>query len=116
MVLNYKSIPYTQSFHSYPDIAPLLKSLLVPPYKQGRFKYTLLAICHLSSVKSSPSGAMIDSLLIVCHLNETYLDPPLFPSGEASYTLALAVGKLRLPAALKMCDLLLSYWGGPTKG
>ncbi|KAB8262227.1 hypothetical protein BDV32DRAFT_136909 [Aspergillus pseudonomiae] len=107
MVLNYKGIPYTQSFHSYPDIAPLLQSLSVPPHKQGRFKYTLPAICHPSSVTSSPSGAMMDSLPIACHLDEIYPDPPLFPSGEASYTLALAIGKLMVPAALKTCDLLL---------
>lgn len=70
-------------------------------------KYTLPAICHPSSVKSSPSGTMMDSLPIACHLDEIYPSPPLFPSGEASYTLALAISKLMTPAALRTCDLLL---------
>ncbi|KAE8351283.1 hypothetical protein BDV28DRAFT_150118 [Aspergillus coremiiformis] len=107
MVLNYKGIPYTQSFISYPDIAPLLQTLSVPPHQSGQMKYTLPAICHPPSVKTSPSGTMMDSLPIARHLDTLYPSPPLFPSGEASYALALAVNKLLRPAALKACDLLL---------
>ncbi|KAJ6107854.1 hypothetical protein N7523_009177 [Penicillium sp. IBT 18751x] len=92
-VLNFKGIPYTQSWISYPDIKPLLTSLGVPPNKQGR-PYTLPAIIHKPSVTSNPKGAMMDSFQIALHLDSVFPSPPLFPSGDASYTLAVAVGKL----------------------
>lgn len=107
MVLNYKSIPYTQSFTSYPDIAPLLKSLSVPPHTKGRVSYTLPAICHPESIRTSPSGAMMDSLPVARHLDKTFPTPPLFPSGQASYTLAVAVENIMLRAAGKGLFLLL---------
>ncbi|KAJ5528732.1 hypothetical protein N7527_002125 [Penicillium freii] len=107
MVLNFKGIPYSQSFISYPDIAPLLRGLSVPPHDKGRMPYTLPAICHPESVKSNPSGAMMDSLPIARHLDGIFPSPPLFQSGEASYALALAVEKLILNAAGKGLFLLL---------
>ncbi|KAJ5777615.1 hypothetical protein N7520_000861 [Penicillium odoratum] len=88
-VLNFKGIPYTQSWHSYTDIKPLMTGLGVSPREQGR-PYTLPAILH-STVVSSPSGAMMDSLAIALHLDKLYPSPPLFPSGDASYALLIAV-------------------------
>ncbi|KAL2008784.1 hypothetical protein VTN00DRAFT_6978 [Thermoascus crustaceus] len=96
LVLNYKRIPYTQSFISYPDIAPVLKQLSVPPL-EGVLPYTLPAIIHKPSVKSTPSGAMNDSFPIALHLEEAFPAPTyasIFPSGDASYSLAVAVDKI----------------------
>lgn len=92
-VLNFKGIPYTQSWISYPDIKPLATSLGLPPNENGR-PYTLPAIIHKSSVTSSPSGAMMDSLPIALHLDKVFPSPPLFPSGNASYALFTAVAKI----------------------
>ncbi|KAJ5108299.1 hypothetical protein N7456_004974 [Penicillium angulare] len=90
VVLNFKSIPYTQSWHSYPDIKSLISNFDVPPNEQGR-PYTLPAIKH-SSVTSHPSGVTMDSQVIALHLDKVYPSPPLFPSGDASYALFVAVG------------------------
>jgi glutathione S-transferase len=92
-ILNYKKIPYSQSFISYPDIAPLLKSLDVPPHKSGT-PYTLPAILHNDSIASNANGALADSLPIALHLDAVFPDPPLFPSGHASYALYLAVERI----------------------
>lgn len=112
LVLNYKGIPYTQSFISYPDIAPLLKSLAVPPLPDAeKMPYTLPAIVHKPSVKNNPHGAMNDSLPIALHLDEAFPAPqypPLFPSGDASYALALAVAKILGNAAVKGFPLVLA--------
>ncbi|KAJ5280604.1 hypothetical protein N7478_005976 [Penicillium angulare] len=91
VVLNFKGIPYTQSWHSYPDIKPLISSFGVPPNEKGR-PYTLPAIKH-SSVTSHPSGVAMDSQLIALHLDKVYPSPPLFPSGNASYALFVAVSQ-----------------------
>ncbi|GAD97222.1 hypothetical protein AN2592.2 [Paecilomyces variotii No. 5] len=94
MVLNYKGIPYTQSFISYPDIKPLLKQLQIPPNSTG-IPYTLPGIIHKSSVTENPFGAMVDSLPIALHLEQAFPAPSypsIFPSGDGSYALALAVG------------------------
>lgn len=37
---------------------------------------------------------MMDSLSIALHLDRVFPSPPLFPSGDASYTLVVAVGRL----------------------
>jgi glutathione S-transferase len=95
LVLNFKGIRYSQSWIPYPDIAPLLKSLNVPPLKKGGIPYTLPAIIHTPSI-SNPSGAMNDSFPIALHLEELFPAPEypsLFPS-EGSFALALAVQKL----------------------
>ncbi|KAM3505176.1 hypothetical protein MY10362_003120 [Beauveria mimosiformis] len=107
MVLNYKNIPYKQSFISYPDIAPLLKSFSVTPHSKGRMQYTLPAICHPESVTANAAGAMMDSLPIARHLDKLFPSPPLFPSVKASYALALATEKLVLGAAREGLFLLL---------
>ncbi|KAL6415991.1 putative glutathione S-transferase [Ilyonectria robusta] len=93
LILNYKRIPYTQSFISYPDIAPLLKSLSVPANETG-FPYTLPTINHKPSITVNSSGTLTDSLQIALHLDKTFPSPPLFPHGDASYALAIAVSEI----------------------
>ncbi|KAL4870849.1 hypothetical protein BDV12DRAFT_195048 [Aspergillus spectabilis] len=95
LALNYKNIPYTQTYVTYPDIAPLLTSLLVPPHPKGigHVAYTLPAITH-PSITATPSGTLMESLLIACHLEEQFPERPIFPSGDASYSLALAVHRI----------------------
>lgn len=105
MVLNYKRIVYTQSYISYPDIAPLLSSMGVQPHAEG-MAYTLPAICHPPSVTSNPHGALMDSFAIAAHLDQTFPSPPLFPSRDASYALALAVDKL-IASVTSRCFLLI---------
>ncbi|OAA72584.1 Glutathione S-transferase, protein [Cordyceps fumosorosea ARSEF 2679] len=107
MVLNYKQIPYLQSFISYPDIAPLLQSFSVKPHATGRVQYTLPAIRHPESITANPAGVKMDSLPIACHLDKLVPQPALFPSGEASYALALATEKLMLRAAKEALFVLL---------
>ncbi|KAF4217500.1 hypothetical protein CNMCM8980_004891 [Aspergillus fumigatiaffinis] len=106
MVLNYKRIPYTQSWVSYPDIAPLLSSLAVPASPDG-MPYTLPAINHKPTVKSNPTGTLMDSFAIACHLDQHYPTPSLFPSGDASYALTIAVGKLITSAVNKARPLII---------
>jgi glutathione S-transferase len=94
MVLNYKGIPYTQSYISYPDIQLILKDRSVPPLTTGKMPYTLPAIIHPQSVKSNPTGTMNDSWPLALHLEETFPAPEypsIFPNGRASHALAVAV-------------------------
>ncbi|EGC43854.1 lignin degradation protein [Histoplasma capsulatum var. duboisii H88] len=101
LVLNYKKIPYTQSFISYPDIAPLLQSLSVPPLpgSTNYLPYPLPAITHpatLAHPTANPHGVMNDSWPIALHLEGAFPapdHPTLFPSA-GSHALALAVMKL----------------------
>ncbi|KAL4789724.1 putative glutathione S-transferase [Aspergillus venezuelensis] len=106
MVLNYKSIPYTESYISYPDIAPLLRSLSVPP-GDGHVEYTLPAIIH-PSVTSNPNGALMDSLDIALHLDEQCPEKTLFPSGDASYALAIAVEKIMYDVSFTGVTLIMT--------
>lgn len=72
--------------------------------------YTLPAIVHKPSIKTNPHGAMNDSLPIALHLDETFPQPeypPLFPSGDASYALALAVEKILANAGVKGFPLIM---------
>lgn len=107
LVLNFKGIPYTQSFVSYPDITPLLRSLSVTSYPEGPFAYTLPAIKHPQSIRTNPAGAMMDSLPIAVHLDRVFPGPSLFPSGDASYALTLAVGKMVSNAVLRSLVLII---------
>lgn len=93
MVLNFKGIPYTQSWVSYPDIAPLLKAHGVPPGESAT-PYTLPAISHKGSITSNPDGILMDSEPIAMYIDKLYPSPPLFPSGDASYSLVVAVLKI----------------------
>jgi glutathione S-transferase len=70
-----------------------MKGFGVEPNKVG-YAYTLPAIVHDSILDHQ--GAMMDSLPIVEHLDHVFPDRPLFPSGDASYALFLAVNKLTL--------------------
>ncbi|KAE8144473.1 hypothetical protein BDV25DRAFT_93019 [Aspergillus avenaceus] len=106
MVLNFKGIPYTQSYISYPDIAPLLALYGVTP-QADTIQYTLPAIVHKPSVKSNPHGALMDSFAIATHLDQTFPSPPLFPSADASYALSLAVIKLLSNLMSKSYQLLI---------
>ena len=109
MILNAKGIKYTQSWVSYPDIAPLLESVSVPPLG-GHMPYTLPAIVHKSSIKSNPFGVMNDSFPIALHLEETFPEPQypsIFPNGAASYALAVAVEKLLGIAMSKFYTLIM---------
>ncbi|KAL3459097.1 hypothetical protein BJX64DRAFT_279388 [Aspergillus heterothallicus] len=100
LALNYKRIPYTQSYVSLPDIEPLLKSLSIPPHAPGTAPkpYTLPAIIHPSlKSDSNPVGALNDSIPIALHLDALFPAPEyprLFPNHQASYALALAVNEL----------------------
>lgn len=82
-MLNFKGIPYTQSWISYPDIKPLGISLGLEPNKDGR-EYTLPMIIHKSTVGSNSNGALMDSLAIALHIDEVFPSPPLFPNGQES--------------------------------
>ncbi|EED12301.1 glutathione S-transferase, putative [Talaromyces stipitatus ATCC 10500] len=113
-VLNIKGIPYTQSFISYPDIAPLSKGLEIPPTpEEGTpILYTLPAIIHKASIKFNPHGAMHDSLPIALHLDKAFpapAYPSVFPHGQTSVALALAVDNLLTPAIRKSATIL---WPG----
>ncbi|KAL4901213.1 hypothetical protein BDW74DRAFT_187858 [Aspergillus multicolor] len=92
-VLNFKKIPYTQSWMSYPDVKPLITGLGLPPNTEG-LPYTLPAIIHKASVASNPNGAMMDSFPIIQHLDKHFPGPSVFPSGDASFALVLAVEKI----------------------
>jgi glutathione S-transferase len=93
MVLNFKGIPYTQSWVSYPDIAPLLKAHGVAPGESNDMPYTLPAIAHKGSITSNPDGVLMNSEPIAMYIDKLYPSPPLFPSGDASYALVIAVSK-----------------------
>ncbi|KAL2837614.1 hypothetical protein BJX68DRAFT_259539 [Aspergillus pseudodeflectus] len=100
IALNYKRIPYTQSYITLPDIEPLLKSLAISAHAPGTAPkpYTLPAIVHPSlKSDSNPSGALNDSVPIALHLDEVFPAPEyptLFPNGQSSYALAIAVNEL----------------------
>ncbi|KAJ6150908.1 hypothetical protein N7470_007502 [Penicillium chermesinum] len=51
------------------------------------------AIIHKSPATLTPSGGLIDSFAIAQHLDREFPSPPLFPSGDASYAIFVAVGK-----------------------
>jgi glutathione S-transferase len=94
MVLNFKGVPYTQSWVSYPDIAPLLKAYDIPPGNNPAMPYTLPAISHKGSITSNKDGVLMDSEPIAMYIDKLYPSPPLFPSGDASYSLLVAVHKI----------------------
>ena len=102
LALNYKGVKYTESFISYPDITPLLKSFNVPPL-EGVAPYTLPAIQHRPSISEETSGVMNNSLPIALYLDKRFPAPkysPLFPS-SGSYALTLAVQDIISRAAVQ---------------
>lgn len=110
LVLNYKRIPYTQTYISYPDIKPLLHSLSVPRLPSKRLPYTLPAIKHPASLPNAPNGTINDSWPIALHLEAAFTapqHPTIFPSGEASIALAIAVQKILSQVIVKGMNLVL---------
>jgi glutathione S-transferase len=97
MILNYKRIPYTESFISYPDIRPLLLSLSILPLPGFSIPYTLPAILSPAVPTSiNQLHAINDSLPIALHLEHAFPSPEypsIFPS-VGSYTVADIVGRL----------------------
>ncbi|KAL8811263.1 MAG: hypothetical protein Q9223_007566 [Gallowayella weberi] len=77
LVLHYKSLPYKTHWLEYPNVAPYLKSLSIPPNAEGTL-YTIPAI-HLPSSKSHPRDEHImDSKAIAIALEKLYPNPPLY--------------------------------------
>ncbi|PCH02144.1 Hypothetical protein PENO1_039230 [Penicillium occitanis (nom. inval.)] len=112
-VLNIKGILYTQSWISYPDIAPLCAGLGIPAVPDDSSSppilYTLPAIIHKPSITSNPNGAMHDSLPIALHLDKAFPSPQypsVFPHGQTSIALALATEKLFHNVVAKCATLL----------
>ncbi|QKX57470.1 uncharacterized protein TRUGW13939_04584 [Talaromyces rugulosus] len=108
-VLNFKGIKYTQSWVSYPDIAPLSERLEMKP-TGTTIKYTLPAIAHKASITENAHGALNDSLPIANHLEKTFPAPQypsIFPNGQASYALAHATEELLNPAIAKTFVIVL---------
>ncbi|KAL4810191.1 hypothetical protein BDV18DRAFT_130481 [Aspergillus unguis] len=103
LALNYKGIPYTQTYVSYPDIAPLLKSLSVPPNPEGTAStasWTLPAIQH-------SGGAIMGSLPIARYLEKQFPERPLFPSGNVSYAIAVAVDRIMSLVGFALYELIV---------
>ncbi|OAG01476.1 uncharacterized protein CC84DRAFT_1167682 [Paraphaeosphaeria sporulosa] len=72
LLLNYKSIPYTTTFLEFPDIAPTLSALNIPPHDATTSKhpYTVPAIHHLPT-----NTFVMDSLAIAAFIEKTYPVP-----------------------------------------
>ncbi|KAI2224461.1 hypothetical protein LOZ12_005613 [Ophidiomyces ophidiicola] len=75
LVLNFKRIPYSQSFVSYPDIAPLLQSLGVPPLENQALPYTLPAI-----VDSYPLAVAVLELITAVTIKQIPILMPKVPA------------------------------------
>ncbi|KAL8884592.1 MAG: hypothetical protein Q9215_007399 [Flavoplaca cf. flavocitrina] len=76
LALNYKSLPYKTHWLEFPDIAPHLQPLGIPPNTQGK-PYTVPTI-HLPSSPSYPDGENImDSKAIAIALEAKYPEPHL---------------------------------------
>ncbi|KAL5377476.1 hypothetical protein DPSP01_009814 [Paraphaeosphaeria sporulosa] len=73
MALNYKKIDYETQWVEYPDVAPLAKSLGIPPGEGPGLPYTI-------PIMTTAGGEHImDSKKIVDYLEEHYA-PPDYPS------------------------------------
>lgn len=83
ITLNYRAIPYTQSFVSYPDIAPISQRLRIPARQDDEIQYTLPAIIHPASLGNA-NPAINDSVQIALHLEQVYDaangHPSIFPT------------------------------------
>ncbi|KAL2851562.1 hypothetical protein BJY01DRAFT_260627 [Aspergillus pseudoustus] len=112
LVINYKQIPYTYSYTTYADIAPLLSSLGVAPHAPETTNpapYTLPAIAHASlTTETNSHGALMDSLPIALHLERAFPDTKtVFPNGDASAQLATRVQDLLRGVAVAGIGLIL---------
>lgn len=75
MVLNFKQIPYTTSWTEYPDLAPKLSSLGIPPNDRSAPDYKTE---YASPAITLPDGThMMDSWPIAHKLEELYPSPSL---------------------------------------
>ncbi|KAI1971042.1 hypothetical protein LOZ53_005706 [Ophidiomyces ophidiicola] len=101
LVLNFKRIPYTQTYLPFPAVAPVLRALRLPPLTNGPMPYTLPAILHAPSIPAAPTThALNDSWPIALHLERAFPAPgypSIFPT-PASYPLAVAVQNIIINA------------------
>ncbi|KAL8951947.1 MAG: hypothetical protein Q9222_002099 [Ikaeria aurantiellina] len=78
LVLNYKGISHTTQWLEYPNIAPHLKSLSIPPNKPGTSlipaEYTVPTI---RLPRDDGGRYIMDSAVIAHELEKLYSDPPL---------------------------------------
>ncbi|KAL3465386.1 hypothetical protein BJX64DRAFT_253086 [Aspergillus heterothallicus] len=82
LVLNFKGIAYKTVFLEFPDIEGTLKPLVSPPSGEGKIKYTVPAIHHISS-----DSYIMDSAQIASFLESTYPDPPVPLTSELGRTI-----------------------------
>lgn len=109
LILNYKKLPYRTHWLEFPDIAPHLKSLGIPPNAQGK-PYTVPTI-HFPSTDAHPVDEYImDSKAIAIALEKAYPDPPLHLDApqlaKAEELRGQAIGALMGPFAGKGLALL----------
>ncbi|KAI4256856.1 MAG: hypothetical protein L6R42_005991 [Xanthoria sp. 1 TBL-2021] len=76
LILNYKSLPYKTHWLEFPDIAPHLSSLGIPPNAQGT-PYTVPTIHLPPSDSHSKDEYIMDSKAIAIALEAKYPNPPL---------------------------------------
>jgi glutathione S-transferase len=86
--LNFKGIPYKTHWLEYPEIAPVLESHGIPPYKtkeDGTLYYTVPAILDVDDETGAVKAKLLDSLAIAKYLDDAYPDAPgLLPSDKAA--------------------------------
>ncbi len=105
MVLNFKHIPHTTTWLSYPDIAASRIANNIPPNLSNPFfglKYTIPALCH--KAPGQPDFALQDSLPVALYLEKAFPDS-IFPEPGA-LAFAQLVDHILItrvfPACLKM--------------
>lgn len=79
-VLNFKQLPYTTEWLSFPDIAKQLSAAGVPPTRTEKPLYTVPAI--IDNTDGKHPVFLSDSSLIVSYLEKTYPRPSIFPGGS----------------------------------
>lgn len=103
LVCNYKNIPYQTEWVEYPDIAPRLRSLNVPPHAPGGLgiEYTCPTIQFLEG--SEKGKLVMDSLAIAKKLESLYPEPSLHLDADHNtrvYDLVGEIFGLLVPNAL----------------
>ena len=107
--MNYKSLPYTQTYISYPDITALSRSLGLPPLPNplnvpSHKPYLLPCIVHPHESIPNKSGALAESWAIALHLEKDFPGTKsIFPNGHSSYALALTVQRLVSVDVIRAC-------------
>ncbi|KAK8197590.1 uncharacterized protein BKA78DRAFT_350037 [Phyllosticta capitalensis] len=78
MALNYKNVEYQTEFVEYPDLAPTLKGLGVPPNDPS-----VNTMLYSSPTVRLPDGTFVmDSQKIIFELEKLYPSPPLYLDSE----------------------------------